>query len=186
VESGYPFDHACPCHRCGSHRGLLRRSASVGGCGAGQITQTDSQVAAVDGTYGNVGNSIALRNVLIPYPPNQTGTYPIGAAVPVLFTIINQGDSADELVGVDSPAANQVVVEGTTQIPPGTTVTSTTGSAPIGTQPTSPLVVGQLRVVLTTNQVLAAGLDIPVTFQFAHAGKLTLLVPMGDLLESAG
>jgi hypothetical protein len=88
------------------------------GCGAGQITQTDSQVAAVDGTYGNVGNSIALRNVLIPYPPNQTGTYPIGAAVPVLFTIINQGDSADELVGVDSPAANQVVVEGTTQVPP--------------------------------------------------------------------
>jgi copper(I)-binding protein len=156
------------------------------GCGAGQITQTDSQVAAVDGTYGNVGNSIALRNVLIPYPPNQTGTYPIGAAVPVLFTIINQGDSADELVGVDSPAANQVVVEGTTQIPPGTTVTSTTGFAPIGTQPTSPLVVGQLRVVLTTNQVLAAGLDIPVTFQFAHAGKLTLSVPMGDLLESAG
>jgi hypothetical protein len=118
LESGYPFDHACPCHRCGSHRGLLRRSASVGGCGAGQITQTDSQVAAVDGTYGNVGNSIALRNVLIPYPPNQTGTYPIGAAVPVLFTIINQGDSADELVGVDSPAANQVVVEGTTQVPP--------------------------------------------------------------------
>jgi hypothetical protein len=40
--------------------------------------------------------------------------------------------------------------------------------------------------VLTTNQVLAAGLDIPVTFQFAHAGKLTLSVPMGDLSESAG
>ena len=116
------------------------------GCGAGQITQTDSQVAAVDGTYGNVGNSIALRNVLIPYPPNQTGTYPIGAAVPVLFTIINQDDSADELVGVDSPAASQVVVEGTTQIPPGTTVTSTTGSAPISIQPTSPLIVGQLRM----------------------------------------
>ena len=156
------------------------------GCGAGQIAQTDSQVAAVDGTFGNVGNSIALRNVLIPYPPNQTGTYPVGAAVPVLFTIINQGDSADELVGVDSPVASQVVVEGTTQIPPGTTVTSTTGFRPIGSQPTSPLVVGELRVVLTTNHVVAAGLDIPVTFQLAHAGKLTLSVPMGDLSESAG
>src|SRR5437660_7688840 len=33
------------------------------GCGAGQITQTDRQVAAVDGAFGNVGNAIALRNV---------------------------------------------------------------------------------------------------------------------------
>lgn len=156
------------------------------GCGAGQITQTDSQVGAVDGAFGNVGNSIALRNVLIPYPPNQAGAYPIGSTVPVLLSIINQGDSADELVGVDSPAASQMLVEGITQISPGTTLTSIAGSAPIFIQPTSPVVVGELRVALTTNQVLHAGLDIPVTFQFRHAGKLTLPVPMGDLSESAG
>jgi copper(I)-binding protein len=158
----------------------------LGGCGAGQITQTDSQVGAVDGASGNVGNSIALRNVRIPYPPNQTGAYPIGSTVPVLLSIINQGDSADELVGVDSPAASQMLVEGITQVPPSTTLTGIAGSAPIGIQPTSPVVVGELRVALTTNQVLHAGLDIPVTFQFQHAGKLTLPVPMGDLSESAG
>ena len=87
------------------------------GCGAGQITQTDSQFSAVDGAFGNVGNSIALRNVLIPYPHNQADSYPIGSSVPVLLSITNQGDRADELVGVDSPAASQALVEGTTQIP---------------------------------------------------------------------
>jgi hypothetical protein len=87
-------------------------------CAAGQIAQTDSQVAAVDGASGNVGNTIALRDVLIPYPPNPAGSYPIGSTVPVPLSIINQGDSTDELIGVDSPVASQVLVEGTTQIPP--------------------------------------------------------------------
>ncbi len=67
------------------------------GCGAGQIAQTDSQVAAVDGAFVNIGNSIALRDVLIPEPPNQAGAYPAGSTVAVLLSIINQGDSADEI-----------------------------------------------------------------------------------------
>lgn len=152
------------------------------GCGAGQITQTDRQVAAVDGTSGNVGNTIALRNVLIPYPQDHRGTYPAGSAVPMLLTIINQGDSSDELLTVTSPAASQVQVLGTTQIPGGATVTSTAGSA----GPTSPLVVGELRVVLTTNQLLHAGLNTPVTFRFRNAGKVTLPVPMAATPNSAG
>ena len=155
------------------------------GCGAGQVAQTDSQVAAVDGAFGNAANTIALRDVLIPYPNNPAGTYPVGSTVPLVLTIINQGDNADELVGVDSPTASQVLVEGTTQIPPGTTITSTTGSTSMGGQPTSPLVIGKLRIVLTTNQVLRAGLDTPVTFQFRNAGKVTLPVPMGTLSDTA-
>jgi hypothetical protein len=107
------------------------------GCGAGQITQTDSQFSAVDGAFGTVGNGIALRNVLIPYPHNQAPSYPIGSRVPVLLSITNQGDSADELVGVDSPVASQTLVGGTTQLFPGTTVTSISGSGPIGLQPSS-------------------------------------------------
>ncbi|MGH3824012.1 MAG: copper chaperone PCu(A)C [Pseudonocardiaceae bacterium] len=144
------------------------------GCGAGQITQTDSQVAAVDGTSGNVGDTIALRNVQIPYPSNLSGTYPVGSTVPVLLTIINQGNSADELISVTSPAASQALVLGTTQIPPGAAVVSTTGS----TAQTSPLVVGQLRVLLTTTKPVRAGLNTPLTFQFRNAGQLTLPVPM--------
>jgi hypothetical protein len=149
------------------------------GCGAGQITQTDHQVAAVDGAFGNVGvgNAIALRNVFIPYPQDHHGTYPAGSTVPVMLTIINQGNSSDELLTVTSPVASQVQVSGTTQIPSGMTITSTAGSA----TPTSPLVVGELRIALTTDRLLRAGLDTPLTFQFRNAGKLTLPVPMAPL-----
>jgi periplasmic copper chaperone A len=153
----------------------------LAGCGAGQITQTDRQVAAVDGAFGNVGNAIALRNVYIPYPPNKDGTYPAGSTVPVILTIINQGDSPDELVSVSSPAAGRVAVLGTTQIPAGTTVISTTGSGGL----TSPLVVGELRVLLTTDQPLPAGLNTPLTVQFRNAGKITLPVPMAPPPTSA-
>lgn len=156
---------------------------SLAGCAAGQITQTDNQVAAVDGAFADVGNAIALREVLIPYPPNQQGTYPAGSAVPVLLTIINQTSSADELVAVSSPAASQVLVLGSTQIPPGSTLIS---AVPAGAEPTSPLVTGELRVVLITTRPLHAGLDTPVTFQFRNAGRVTLPVPMAVPPSSAG
>ncbi|MGH3787042.1 MAG: hypothetical protein ACRDRG_10935 [Pseudonocardiaceae bacterium] len=148
------------------------------GCSAGQITQTDSQVAAVEGSFGDVGN-IALRNALIPYPQNREGAYPPGSAVPVLLAIINQGNVTDQLIAVTSPAASQVLLLGTTQLPPGSTVTSIAGPF-VTSEPTSPLVVGQLRIVLITNQVLHAGLNTPVTFQFRNAGNITLAVPMGS------
>ncbi|MGH3919684.1 MAG: copper chaperone PCu(A)C [Pseudonocardiaceae bacterium] len=150
-------------------------AVALAGCGAGQITQTDSQVAAVPGAYGDVG-SIALRNVLIHYPPSPNGTYPVGSNVPVLLTIANLGTSADELISVTSPAASQVLVLGTSTIPPGTNVTSTIGPTPAGAQ--SPLVAGELRIVLNTTQPLRAGLNTPVTFVFRDAGTVTVPVPM--------
>ncbi|MGH3777461.1 MAG: copper chaperone PCu(A)C [Pseudonocardiaceae bacterium] len=158
-------------------------TVALAGCGAGQITQTDSQVAAVPGAYGDVGN-IALRNVLIHYPPSPNGIYPAGSNVPVLLTIVNLGTSADELIDVTSPAASQVLVLGTSTIPPGTNVTSTIGSTLAGAQ--SPLVAGELRIVLTTTQPLRAGLNTPVTFVFRNAGTVTVPVPMAAPSNSAG
>lgn len=157
---------------------------SLVGCSAGQITQTDSQVAAVDGAFADVGENIALRDVLIPAPPHSNGTYPAGSSVPVLLTIINQGTRAERLITVTSPAASQVLVVGTTTIAPGTNVTSTAGSASAGVQPQSPLVVGQLRIVLSTTRPLRAGLNTPVTFVFENAGTVTLPVPMAAPVES--
>jgi copper(I)-binding protein len=119
--------------------------------------------------------------VRIPYPSTSNGTYPAGSTVPVLLTIINLGSTTDELIAVTSPAASQGLVLGTTQIPPGTTVISTAGA----TEPTSPLVVGELRVLLTTSQPVRAGLNTPLTFQFRNAGSLTLPVPMAAPPTSA-
>ncbi|MGH3898951.1 MAG: hypothetical protein ACRDTA_12020 [Pseudonocardiaceae bacterium] len=160
--------------------------ATALGCSAGQITQTDSQVAAVDGAYGDVGDNIALRDVLIPLPPGRNGTYPAGSNVPVLLTIVNQGTNTDELIAVTSPAADQALVFGTKIIPPGANVTSTDGSSPAGVQPLSPLVAGQLRIVLTTTKPLRAGLNTPVTFVFRNAGEVTVPVPMAATQDTAG
>lgn len=161
-------------------------AAALTGCSAGQITQTDNQVAAVDGAAGDAGNTIALRDVLIPFPPSPNGTYPAGSNVPVLLTIVNQSTRADELTAVTSPAASQVLVLGTRTIPPGSNVISTGGATPAGAQPLSPLVAGQLRIVLTTIQPLRGGLNTPVTFVFRDAGEVTVPVPMATSPDSTG
>jgi len=145
----------------------------------GCANQTTPDVSAVDGAFGNAG-TIALRDVLIPNPRTPQEAYPAGSTVPVLLAIVNQGNQADKLVAVTSPAASQVQMVGTTDIPPGDTViSSTASSAPINAPAASPIVLGRLRIMLTLNRVLRAGLNIPLTFEFQHAGTVTLRVPTG-------
>lgn len=144
------------------------------GCGAGQVTQTAGESAAVNGASADVGGGIALRNVWIPFPPDRTGGYPAGSSVPIVATIVNYGSEVDELVGVASPVAVRVLVEGATRLPPHRNVVSTDAPA----EPASPLVAGALRIVLTTSQVLRTGLDTPVTFRFRNVGQVTVPVPM--------
>ena len=146
----------------------------------GCANQATPDVSAVDGAFGNAGNTIALRDVLIPDPHTPQEAYGAGSTVPVLLAIVNQGNQADELVSVTSPAASQVQMVGTTDIPPGDTViSSTASSASTNALPTSPMVVGKLRIMLTLNHVLRAGLGIPLTFTFQDAGTVTLWVPIG-------
>ncbi|WP_020664315.1 hypothetical protein [Amycolatopsis benzoatilytica] len=72
----------------------------LAGCGAGQITQTDTQQPAVNGTYAQV-KTIVLRNVAVQYPASGPG-YPAGANAPLTLTIVNQGQKDDKLVSVSS------------------------------------------------------------------------------------
>jgi hypothetical protein len=152
------------------------------GCGAGQIAQTATQQAAVDGASGDAGADIALRDVLMPSSPNPGGSYPVGSSVPVLATIINSGGEADELVAVTSPMAGRVQVSGTVRIPPRENVVSDTD--PSASQ--SPLVAGKLQIVVVTAHVLRPGLDTPVTFQFRNAGQVTLPVPQAEPAQETG
>lgn len=87
------------------------------GCGAGQVTQTDSIEPAVNGNRGDVG-PIALRNVMIAYPDG--GDYREGDDAPLVLTIVNTGDVPDELVAVTSPAATgEAELVGNPSLPPG-------------------------------------------------------------------
>ena len=161
----------------------------LAGCGAGQVTQTDSQVAVIEGADRDIGN-IALRDVLVPYPDASHGSYPVGSDVPLQFTLVNQGASADELVSVSSPIASRVLVEGETTMPAGLSITSPrqardSASPTPSLQPASPVDFGELRIVFVDiTRVLRPGLNTEVTFVFRNAGSLTMPVPMGLPVDS--
>jgi periplasmic copper chaperone A len=155
---------------------------ALAGCGAGQIAQTATQRAAVDGASGDAGDDIALRDVLMPSSPNPGGSYPVGSNVPVRATIINSGGEADELVAVTSPMAGRVQVSGSVRIPPRRNVVSDTDSSALR----SPLVVGKLQIILVTTHVLRPGQDTPMTFQFRNAGSVTLSVPQAEPAQRTG
>ncbi|MFD5828842.1 hypothetical protein [Lentzea sp. NPDC060358] len=86
------------------------------GCSAGQVTQTDTQVAAVDGASGNAG-PIAVRNVMLAFPPDGN-RYKDGEDAPLTFVIANSGSSADKLLSIKSDAAEgEAEVAGSKEIP---------------------------------------------------------------------
>ena len=81
------------------------------GCGAGQITQTDTQQSAVNGGSGQVG-AIAVRNAEIQWPDNAQGVFAPGSNATLIVTIANTGIDPDQLIGVSSPAASNVTIDG--------------------------------------------------------------------------
>lgn len=86
------------------------------GCSAGQITQTDTQVAAVDGASGNAG-PIAVRNVVLAFPPDGN-RYHKDDDVPLTFVIANTGESTDKLLSIKTDAAEaEAEVVGSKEIP---------------------------------------------------------------------
>ncbi|MET0236833.1 MAG: hypothetical protein ABW224_19450, partial [Kibdelosporangium sp.] len=74
---------------------------ALAGCSAGQISQTAGMEAAVNGGTGNAG-TIAVRDIQLAYP--KDGVYERNAAAVVLGTVVNTGQTDDELVSVTSPA----------------------------------------------------------------------------------
>jgi copper(I)-binding protein len=90
--------------------GIALGALLLTGCGAGQITQTDTQVAAVNGASGDAG-PIAVRNVELQYP-GGTGAYAPGSNASVTLTIVNTGVQADTLTGIVTPAAQSVLIDG--------------------------------------------------------------------------
>lgn len=116
------------------------------GCSAGQVTQTDNVLPAVDGNLGNAGDN-ALRNVLIAAP--ESGSYRAGEDAPLTLMIVNRGAADDELTSVSSPAAAKVELRGDTSLPAraalrvvvpdeSTPSTASSASTPESTEPSLP------------------------------------------------
>ncbi|MFG1639159.1 hypothetical protein ACGFMK_02615 [Amycolatopsis sp. NPDC049252] len=95
----------------------LGAALALAGCGAGQITQTDTQQPAVNGTHAQV-KTIALRDVAVQYPPTGAG-YPAGATPALNLTIVNQGMQDDTLVSVTTEDGSQATIGGSKDVVAG-------------------------------------------------------------------
>ncbi|MEV4150189.1 hypothetical protein AB0J40_41485 [Amycolatopsis sp. NPDC049691] len=99
--------------------GVLALGAALvlAGCGAGQITQTDSQQPAVNGTYAQV-KTIVLRDAAVQYPTSGPG-YPAGATPSLTLTVVNIGTQDDSLISVTTEDGTQATVGGSKAVVAG-------------------------------------------------------------------
>ncbi|MFD9615026.1 hypothetical protein ACFWWS_37265 [Streptomyces sp. NPDC059083] len=94
---------------------------ALSGCGAGQVSQTATQVAAVNGNTANVG-SIALRDVRFLLPQTEEYNNAKGGKAVLAFSAVNLSDSkTDELVSI-STDLGQVKIADKIEIKPSSTV----------------------------------------------------------------
>lgn len=102
-------------------RPLARAVAAVGvaltlvGCGAGQITQTDTQQPAVNGSHA-VHGDLAISDFSLAFPAGKDKFYPAGSDVPLQLSIANRGGKSDKLVAVKTAIASSVKITGDREI----------------------------------------------------------------------
>jgi copper(I)-binding protein len=190
---------------------LLGTLGALGGCASGQISQTASQAAAVNGASGHAG-SIAVRDAEFVYPGSGEHIYPAGSSAAMKMTIVNTGGIRDKLVAVRSPVAASVRLEGTTTIPGHSALrviapeahASTTPAPPVSptASPTTPgsqpsptsepategeLAPGELTITLENlTEDLKPGKPVRVLMVFERAGEIVLSVPVAAPDEPRG
>lgn len=154
---------------------------ALSACGAGQIAQTATQVAAINGNNVDQG-TISLRNVHIGYPDSDEFVLEEGGRAELLFTAINEDQvTPDRLTGIETEAATEVVFEGTAaasgvEIP---ALTSLTGGLPVGSIAEPDADSAYVEVVLEgLSDDVRPGLTVPMTFTFENAGDVVVDVPV--------
>ncbi|MFI9012202.1 hypothetical protein ACIGNX_33670 [Actinosynnema sp. NPDC053489] len=95
---------------------------AAAGCGAGQVTQTDTQVAAVNGANGQVGD-VAVRDAQFLFPVAH-GFYEEGEDAPIVVAIANNGGQVDRLTGVTSESSAPAEISGDAVLEPSSVILS--------------------------------------------------------------
>ncbi|MFE3292844.1 hypothetical protein [Rhodococcus sp. NPDC059234] len=153
---------------------------SLSACSAGQITQTATQVAAVNGNYANQGD-ISLRNVHILFPQSEEYSLEPGGTAALAFTAVNNDEQRSERLGrITTDYAKSVTIAGEVGgrvIDPQTSLGAGVRAATVLDNPEEPT-----QLVLVTldgiKEGVRPGLTVPVTFTFEHAGDITVQVPV--------
>jgi hypothetical protein len=171
---------------------LTWAAAGLSACSAGQITQTDTQVAAVPGVNVNSADGqIGLRNGLIVY----AGKYPPNTTIPLDLRLVNDSTQAARLTGAVTADGNgQVVLVGgasssptpSPAAPSPSSSASPAGSAsPSGSTPASPSAApsptpvgsAQLNVALPVGQIVILSSSLDGAGYLAITGRSSELLP---------
>lgn len=187
-----PQHHIAPRARLASAALGLGAVIALAGCSAGQVTETDTQVAAVSGGSGDV-NNVGVRNAMLTFPEGQS-RYTAGSSAPLQAVLINDGAQDDKLVQANSPFAQSVQIGQTTDLPAHTSLHAlgqpqessqpSEGAQPAQQpeqQPAQGSATSQRQVSITLNgltQDITPGVTVPVTFVFAKSGPVTVQVPI--------
>jgi len=153
----------------------LAATMALSGCGAGQVSQTATQEAAVNGTSANIGK-IAIRNAHL--RADQTTDYvQPGREVELIFTASNDSpDVNDKLVSITSDVGT-VTLSGDTELPAsGTLVVGAPDGQITALESIETAEAADATVALS--KPVTNGLTYNFTFTFEKSGEGTVAVPI--------
>lgn len=160
------------------------------GCGSGQISQMTTQVAAVNGSAGELG-PISLRNLHVLYPSADYSNAEGGKAALAFFVVNTSEDKADKLEKITSDAGSvtikpeaapeldpQAAIEA---VPPTALASESASESTAPSTASEQATVRKTKLVVEINDLkrsVSPGLTVAVTFTFAEAGDITINVPV--------
>ncbi|ATQ30644.1 LpqE protein [Rhodococcus ruber Chol-4] len=168
---------------------------TLSACGAGQISQTATQVAAVNGNSAELGD-IALRNVHVIYPDSEEYSLEPGGKAALGFTVVNLSETTpDELTRITTDFASSTTGVSGLRIEPQASISAGLTGETLAEDATAEAATDEsprpaeaaessdtpsvAQVELTgLKEGVRPGLTIPVTFTFAEAGDVTMQVPV--------
>lgn len=170
------------------HRTAMFTAALAGGagllltgCSAGQVTQTATQVSAVNGNSAEIG-LISLRNVHVVFPNDEEYTNSAGGNALLSFVIINNSPLTDDALREVSSDAGEVRFEpeSARELPASRVLVAV---AP-GTEEATDVILADPDTRTATVELtnlksdLTPGLTFGVTFDFENAGGVVVQVPI--------
>lgn len=149
--------------------------AILSGCSAGQVAQTATQEAAVNGTSGRAGD-VVLRNVHLRADLTTDYIQP-GRDVELIFVAANASpDIADRLLSITSDVGS-VTLTGDAAVPVnGVLVVGTPDGQPTALD--SVEAADSAKATVALSKPVTNGLTYDFTFTFEKAGDTTIGVPI--------
>ena len=144
-------------------------------CGAGQVSQTATQAAAVNGVNAQTGD-VSLRNVHLRAPQSSDYVRP-GSEVELLFVATNDSpDQPDKLVSIRS-GIGSVSLRGDRAIAPaGVLIAGQPDGQTAALESVEPA--EPLTAVVKLAEPITNGLTYPFTFTFQRSGEVSVSVPI--------